>query len=63
MSATVFISDTEKHIASVLGGKAMFNHKKIIVIGCQDAGKSTFSRKLHNVTQIKLFHLDALYMG
>lgn len=39
----------------------MFNYKKIIVIGCPGAGKSTFSRKLHNVTQIKLFHLDALY--
>lgn len=39
----------------------MFNYKKIIVIGCPGAGKSTFSRKLHNVTKIELFHLDALY--
>lgn len=39
----------------------MFNYKKIIVIGCPGAGKSTFSRKLQRVTQIKLFHLDALY--
>lgn len=39
----------------------MFNFKKIIVIGCPGSGKSTFSHKLHNVTQIKLFHLDALY--
>lgn len=39
----------------------MFNYKKIIVIGCPGAGKSTFSRKLHNATQIELFHLDALY--
>lgn len=39
----------------------MFNYKKIIVIGCPGAGKSTFSRKLHNATQIRLFHLDALY--
>ncbi|MGN0533611.1 MAG: adenylate kinase [Eubacterium sp.] len=38
-----------------------FSHKKIIVIGCPGAGKSTFSRKLHNVTGIELFHLDAIY--
>lgn len=38
-----------------------FKHKKIIVIGCPGAGKSTFSRKLHEATQIDLFHLDAIY--
>lgn len=38
-----------------------FSYKKIIVIGCPGAGKSTFSRKLHNVTGIELFHLDAIY--
>lgn len=39
----------------------MFNYKKIIVIGCSGAGKSTFSRKLHKATGIELFHLDAMY--
>lgn len=39
----------------------MFNYKKIVVIGCPGAGKSTFSRKLHNATGIKLFHLDSVY--
>ena len=35
--------------------------KKIMVIGCPGSGKSTFSRKLHNITKIPLFHLDMLY--
>ena len=35
--------------------------KKIIVIGCPGSGKSTFSRKLHEVTKIPLFHLDMMY--
>ena len=35
--------------------------KKIMVIGCPGSGKSTFSRKLHNVTGIPLFHLDMMY--
>lgn len=35
--------------------------KKVIVIGCPGSGKSTFSRKLHNVTGIPLFHLDMMY--
>ena len=39
----------------------MFNYKKIVVIGCPGAGKSTFSRKLHNATGIELFHLDSVY--
>lgn len=39
----------------------MLNYKKIIVIGCSGAGKSTFSRKLHKATGIELFHLDAMY--
>ncbi len=39
----------------------MFNYKKMIVIGCPGAGKSTFSRKLHEATGIELFHLDAIY--
>ena len=35
--------------------------KKIIVIGCPGAGKSTFSRLLHSKTGIPLYHLDMLY--
>ena len=35
--------------------------KKIIVIGCPGSGKSTFSRKLHKLIKIPLFHLDMMY--
>lgn len=35
--------------------------KKIIVIGCPGSGKSTFSKALHKITGIALFHLDMLY--
>ena len=35
--------------------------KKIIVIGCPGSGKSTFSRKLHESTQLPLHHLDNLF--
>lgn len=35
--------------------------KKIIVIGSPGAGKSIFSQKLHNITNIPLYHLDMLY--
>lgn len=34
--------------------------KRIIVIGCPGSGKSTFSRALHKVTEIPLFHLDMM---
>ena len=34
--------------------------KRIIVIGCPGSGKSTFSRELHRLTSIPLFHLDML---
>lgn len=34
---------------------------KIIVIGCPGSGKSTFSRELHRLTGIPIFHLDQLY--
>lgn len=33
---------------------------RIIVIGCPGSGKSTFSIKLHEKTQISLYHLDML---
>ncbi len=35
--------------------------KKIIVIGCPGSGKSTFSRQLHNITKIPLYHLDMMF--
>lgn len=35
--------------------------KKVIVIGCPGSGKSTFSRALHKITNIPLFHLDMMY--
>jgi adenylate kinase family enzyme len=35
--------------------------KKILVIGSSGAGKSTFSRRLHQATNLPLVHLDRLY--
>ena len=35
--------------------------RKIIVIGCPGSGKSTFSRELHKLTDIPLYHLDMMY--
>ena len=34
---------------------------KIIVIGCPGSGKSTFSRKLSEITGLTLYHLDLIY--
>ncbi len=34
--------------------------KKIIVIGCPGSGKSVFSRALHEITGIPLYHLDMI---
>ena len=34
---------------------------KVLVIGCPGSGKSTFSRKLHVLTGLPLFHLDMMY--
>ncbi len=34
---------------------------RVIVIGCPGSGKSTFSRRLHEITQIPLFHLDLMF--
>ena len=34
---------------------------RVIVIGCPGSGKSTFSRTLHDVTGIPLYHLDMMY--
>ena len=35
--------------------------KRIMVIGCPGSGKSTFSKKLHKVIGIPLYHLDMMY--
>ena len=35
--------------------------KKILVIGCCGAGKSTFSKKLQAILKLPLIHLDAHY--
>lgn len=35
--------------------------KKIIVIGCPGAGKSTFARKLRDATGLPLYYLDMLW--
>ncbi len=35
--------------------------KRVLVIGSCGAGKSTFSRRLHEITGLNLIHLDKLY--
>ena len=35
--------------------------KKVLVIGCPGSGKSTFSRRLHEITALPLHHLDMMY--
>ena len=35
--------------------------KKIIVIGCPGSGKTTFSKKLSQITALPLYHLDAIW--
>ena len=35
--------------------------KKVIVIGCPGAGKSTFARKLRDITRLPLYYLDMLW--
>ena len=34
---------------------------KVIVIGCPGAGKSTFARRLRDVTNLPLYYLDMLW--
>lgn len=35
--------------------------KRILVIGCCGAGKSTFAKKLHKILKLPLIHLDKYY--
>ena len=37
------------------------DRKKIIIIGCPGSGKSTFARRLHDVTGLPIYHLDNLF--
>ncbi len=37
------------------------NIKKVLVLGCCGAGKSTFSKKLHSILKLPLIHLDKHY--
>lgn len=39
----------------------VFPYKRVAVIGCPGGGKSTFSRRLRDLTGLPLYHLDALY--
>lgn len=35
--------------------------KKVIVLGCPGSGKTTFAEKLHRITHLPLYHLDAIW--
>ena len=35
--------------------------QRVIIIGCPGSGKSTFGKKLNNVTGLPLYHLDMMY--
>ncbi len=35
--------------------------KKVLVIGCPGAGKSTFAKKLRDITGLPLYHLDCIW--
>lgn len=35
--------------------------KKVIIIGCPGSGKSTFGRKLKEITGLPLYHLDMMF--
>mgnify|MGYP006390800893 CR=1 FL=1 len=37
------------------------NHQRILIVGSSGAGKSTFSRKLGELWEIPIVHLDALF--
>lgn len=36
-------------------------NKKVLIIGCPGAGKSTFARKLSENAQLPLIHFDKFY--
>lgn len=48
-------------IMSVISKKRGSSMKKIMIIGCSGAGKSTFAKNLHSITGIPLYHLDMIW--
>ena len=50
-----------KEINSMSMNSSSMAFDKIIVIGCPGAGKSTFARKLHDITKIPLYYLDLIW--
>lgn len=41
--------------------ESKFNAKKVLVLGCSGSGKSTFAKKLHELTGLPLIHLDNVW--
>lgn len=41
--------------------ESKFIAKKVLVLGCSGSGKSTFARKLHELTGLPLTHLDNIW--
>lgn len=35
--------------------------KKVIIIGCPGSGKTTFAKSLNKITELPLYHLDAIW--
>jgi ATP-dependent protease HslVU (ClpYQ) ATPase subunit len=41
--------------------KEMLIMKKILIIGSPGSGKSTFARKLRDITKLPLYYMDMMY--
>lgn len=56
-----FIFENDMHVTfnDIFKEKSIM--KKILVIGCPGAGKSTFSRKIHFMTKLRVYYLDRLF--
>lgn len=50
-----------KYYCRIAAVRFNYMFEKIIVIGCPGAGKSTFSRKLRDLTDLPLYYLDMLW--
>ena len=48
-------------LCGIYVGVSMNIGHKIIVLGCSGSGKSTFSKKLHEITGLPLVHLDNIW--
>lgn len=42
-------------------GQGITSMKKVLILGCAGSGKSTFARKLGELTNLPVIHLDSLY--